>query len=128
MVLSLIFCYPCRFIISASMFYEVRKSLIGFRLKIVFHPVLKKESTYVYVDIRESPTVGALLTNIAARFGISENLAISLHNLTVWTCENILVLADVDEVKYVLLYYSYTAHEIGCNHNDICTYSFLSCL
>lgn len=80
------------------MIYEINKSLAGFRLKLIFHSNLKKDNAYIYVDVRETPTVGDLFSNIATRFNISRNLSVFLDNSIILESENIRVLADVDEV------------------------------
>lgn len=80
------------------MIYEINKALAGFRLKLIFHSNLKKDNAYIYVDVRETPTIGDMVNNIATRFNISLNLSVFLDNAIILESENIRVLADVDEV------------------------------
>ncbi len=85
------------------MIYETRKILVGFRLKLNFDPTLKQQDTFVYVDIAKTPTVAALLDNIADSFQIpNDGLNLFLSSCKLRPHENVCILADVDEARFVI--------------------------
>lgn len=81
------------------MLFESRKILVGFRIKLNFDVSLKKENSYVFVNLSVTPTIKDLLDTIKKRFEISRDIYIALNECRLLNSEDNSVLIDVDEVK-----------------------------
>ncbi|XP_065211778.1 uncharacterized protein LOC135839608 [Planococcus citri] len=83
------------------MLFESRRILLGFRIKLSFDAPLKKENSYIFVNLSKTPTIGDLSNAIKERFEIPQDIYIALNDCRLLNSEDNSVLIDVNEVRIV---------------------------